>query len=142
VPWPEGRRPDNPLRLGLVAGALAAVLGGAPSTLYALTRGSNLTEATRAAGALLGRPTIIRGVFAHGALSLLWGVVLAVALPPRHRVAGGALAGLGIAAFDLGVVGRRVPAIRALPQGPQWADHVAFGATAGAVLAHMDRAGR
>jgi hypothetical protein len=44
------------------------------------------------------------------------------------------VAGLGIAALDLGVIGRRIPAIRALPQGRQWADHVAFGLTVGIVL--------
>ena len=36
-------------------------------------------------------------------------------------------AGLGIAALDLGVIGRRIPAIRALPQKRQWADHIAYG---------------
>ena len=41
------------------------------------------------------------------------------------------MAGLGIAALDLIVLGRRFPAIAALPQGPQWADHVAFGAVLG-----------
>jgi hypothetical protein len=47
----------------------------------------------------------------------------------------GALAGLGIAALDLGLIGRRFPRVRALPQLPQVADHVAYGATVGAVLA-------
>jgi hypothetical protein len=57
--------------------------------------------------------------------------VLARLLPRRHAAVWGAVAGLAIAALDLGVVGRRVPAIRELPQGPQWADHVAFGALVG-----------
>ena len=30
---------------------------------------------------------------------------------------------------------RRFPAVRALPQGRQWADHVAYGAAVGAALA-------
>ncbi|NUT55427.1 MAG: hypothetical protein HOQ03_05530, partial [Thermoleophilia bacterium] len=46
----------------------------------------------------------------------------------------GALAGLGIAALDLGLVGRRFARVRALPLGPQVADHVAFGAIAGRLL--------
>jgi hypothetical protein len=45
------------------------------------------------------------------------------------------LAGLGIAALDLGIVGRRFPRIRALPLLPQVADHLAFALSAAAVLA-------
>jgi hypothetical protein len=49
-------------------------------------------------------------------------------------VVGGGVAGLVIAAIDLEVVGRRHPAIRALPRVPQWLDHVAFGAIVGGLL--------
>ena len=43
-------------------------------------------------------------------------------------VFGGAVAGeLLIAALDLEVVGRNNVRMRALPRGPQWLDHVAFG---------------
>jgi hypothetical protein len=52
----------------------------------------------------------------HIALSLGLALLLAVALPPRSTVAWAALAGLGIAALDLGLVGRRFPPIRALAQ--------------------------
>jgi hypothetical protein len=72
-------------------------------------------------------------------VSTVWGTILAVALPRRRTAAWGALAGLLIAALDLGVVARRFPAIRALPTVPQVADHVAFGAIAGAVLAERHR---
>jgi hypothetical protein len=53
----------------------------------------------------------------------------------RHPVVAGASAGLGIAALDLGVIAKRYPAVAALPQAPQWADHVAFGAVVGWVAA-------
>jgi hypothetical protein len=54
---------------------------------------------------------------------------------PRRRLLGWAtLAGLGIAALDLGVIGRHLPRIRALPQPPQIADHLAYGVTVGVVL--------
>ncbi len=43
--------------------------------------------------------------------------------------------GSGIAALDLGLVGRRVARIHALPVLPQLADHAAFGALAGRLLA-------
>jgi hypothetical protein len=39
-----------------------------------------------------------------------------------------------LAALDLGIIGRRLPAIRALEQPPQWLDHAAYGLTVGVVL--------
>jgi hypothetical protein len=36
------------------------------------------------------------------------------------------------------VIGRRIPAIQALSQGRQWADHVAYGLTVGLVLRARD----
>lgn len=129
------------IRDGLVAGAAGAVTGGVPSTLHALATGRDPVEATLAAGSMVlpgeGRrtPLLVAAGVAHGSISLFWGVTLARTLPPRRPVLAGAAAGLAIAALDLGVVGRRFPRIRALPLLPQLADHVAFGATVGAVLA-------
>ena len=73
-------------------------------------------------------------MFAHGAISLGWGVVLAAVLPRRRTVVWGALAGLAVAGLDLGVLARRWPRIRALPTLPQVADHIAFGTLVGAVV--------
>jgi hypothetical protein len=78
---------------------------------------------------------LIAGAFAHVAISLFWGIVLGVALPRRNTALAGALAGVAIAALDLGLIGRYFPLIEALPFLPQLADHVAFGATAGLVIA-------
>jgi hypothetical protein len=64
-----------------------------------------------------------------------WGVVLARWLDRRHPVVHGAFVGLALAAFECGLVGRRRPAVRALPPVPQIADQVVFGAVAGLVLA-------
>ena len=125
---------------GLAAGSLAALLSGAPSTLHALATRSSPLEATLAAGALLlpreRRPLVLAlaAVPVHVTLSLGWAVLLAVVLPRRGTVACGALAGLAIAALDLGIVGRRHPRVRALAQLPQVLDHVAYGAVVGAVL--------
>jgi hypothetical protein len=125
---------------GVVAGAVAAVLSGAPSTLHALATRSSPLEATLAAGTLLlpreRRPLALAfaAVPVHLGLSFGWALLLAALLPRRRTVAAGTLAGLAIAALDLGVVGRRRPRIRALPQLPQVLDHVAYGATVGAVL--------
>jgi hypothetical protein len=133
------------LRAGLQAGAVAAVLSGAPSTVHALATGRSPFDAVEAAGTLLlpdDAPPSARaaaGLVSHGAISLGWAVVLAAVLPRRRTVVWGALAGLAIAGLDLGVLSRRWPRIRALPTAPQVADHVAFGALVGAVVS---RAGR
>ena len=125
---------------GLVAGAVAAVLSGAPSTLHAIATRASPLEATLAAGTLLvpreRRPLVLAlaAVPVHLALSLGWAVLLAAVLPRQRTVAYATLAGLAIAALDLGVVGRRVPRIRALALLPQVLDHVAYGATVGTVL--------
>jgi len=136
----------------VAAGALAGLVSGAPSTLHALLTGRDPLAAARAAGNLVlpgGAPPahlLLAGAAVHTVLSLGWGTVLGVALsrlpaPDMGRAARwGALAGLGIAAFDLGVVGRRRPLIRDLPVLPQVADHLAFGAVTGAVVARCRRA--
>jgi hypothetical protein len=105
-------------------------LSGAPSTALTVVRGGDLLESTRA----VGRGSLIAGGAAHVAISLGWGVVLAAALPRRRTVLAGAAAGVAIAALDLGVVGRHLPAIRALDWRPQVLDHIAYGAIVGAVL--------
>lgn len=127
-------------RDALVAGAVAAVVSGAPSTLHAIATRQNVLEASLAAGTLLlpaeeRRSRLLpAAMLAHGALSLGWAAVLTACLPRRHTVAWSIPAGLVIAALDLGVVGRRFPRIRALALAPQIADHVAFAVTVGAVL--------
>ncbi|MGQ0617550.1 MAG: hypothetical protein ACT4PW_11265 [Acidimicrobiia bacterium] len=129
----------------LRATVLAAALSGAPSTVHALVTGADPLAAARAAGTLVPgrrhRPGIVAGAIVHLVVSTWWATVLAVALPQRRRAAWGAGAGLAIAALDLGVIGRRWPAIAALPVGPQVADHVAFGAIVGGALSQRRRGG-
>ena len=126
----------------LVAGAWAAALSGAPSTVHALATGRDPFEATKAAGTILlpaetrTLPLVAAAAPVHLALSLGWAMVL-----DRAGVRGvvrGAAAGLAIAALDLGVVGRRFPRIRALPTVPQLADHLVYGAVVGALLERGD----
>jgi hypothetical protein len=112
------------------AAAIGGLLSGLPSTV--LVR--QPLEAARAAGTVLGRPTVVRGALAHAGLSLGWAVVLDRVLPRKAMPWHGAVAGLAVAALDLGVVGRRFPRVRALPQAPQWLDHVAYGMLVTAVL--------
>lgn len=126
----------------MTAAAVAAVVSGAPSTIHALARGANLLDATRAAGTALGRPSIVRGLAGHVAVSLGWAAVLG-RLPrrdgPAAAAATGAAAGAAIAALDLGLLTRRLPAVRALPKAPQVADHLAYGAAVALVLWWFDR---
>ena len=124
----------------IAAGAVAAAFSGAPSTAWALARGNDPLAAARAAGTLVPgqrhRPNLLGGVAAHLAISAVWTSAFAVAGRRwRWNAASGAVAGLAIAALDLGVVGRRYPAIAALALGPQLADHAAFGALLGGSLA-------
>src|SRR4051794_21761742 len=117
----------------LCAGLIAAVASGVPSTARALATNRDPLEGARAAGKLLlprerrTRPLLAAAVPVHLTLSLGWAIVLRRPLPSHHEPLLGAAAGLAIAALDLGVIGRRIPAMRALEQLPQWLDHVAFG---------------
>jgi hypothetical protein len=118
----------------VAAGLAGAALSGVPSTVVTLARGEDLIDGVRAAGAIvLPRETrtpvlVAAAVPVHLALSLGWAAVLDAA---DAGPLGGLAFGLAIAALDLGVIGRRIPAIRALPQGRQWADHAAYGLVVG-----------
>ena len=118
-------------------------MSGLPSTVITLARRESLLDGARAAGAiLLPRETrtpvlLAAAVPVHLGLSLGWAAV--IARLPRQGAMVGALAGLAIAAVDLGVIGRRIPAIRALPQKRQWADHVAYGLSVSYLLKRTQR---
>jgi hypothetical protein len=133
------------MRDAIHAGLVAAAMSGAPSTAIALARGDDVLEGARAAGALLlpretrTLPLLAAAAPVHLALSLGWALVLDRALPRGNEPLTGLLGGLAIAALDLGVIGRRLPTIRALPQPRQWADHAAYGIAVGTVLARSRR---
>lgn len=130
----------------LVAALLAGAVSGVPSTVHAVSTGRSPLAAARAAGEVLGRPGLARGLIAHALITLWWTVVLAALLPRRAGVGaaalGGAVGGAGIAALDLTIAYRRFPAIAALPIGGQVADHVVFGAVVGTVLQWAPTAAR
>ena len=130
----------------LVAGLAGAALSAVPSTAYTLATGGDLLEGARAAGAMLlprerRTPVLLASaVPVHLALSLGWAAVLAPLLPRGAEVPAGIAGALAIAGLDLRLIApRRFPAVSALPQGRQWADHVAYGAAVGAVLAWRRR---
>jgi hypothetical protein len=110
----------------------AAVLSGLPSTLHLLLTRRDPLKASLAAGSILlpnerkRGPLLIAAAAVHSSLSAAWGAVLAAALPRKKPVAEGIVTGLLTATLDLGIVGRRLPRVRALAVAPQVADHVAF----------------
>jgi hypothetical protein len=123
-------------------------VSGAPSTVHAVVSGRSPLAALRAAAALAsgrrrvsGVAELGAGLAVHAAISLAWATVLGAVLPRRRMVLWGALAGAGIAALDLGVIGRHVRPIAELPTAPQVADHVVFGATVGLALSRTGRPG-
>lgn len=132
-------------RDAVAAGAIAALVGGAPSTAWALLTGADPLEPTLAAGSLLlpneRRRTrlVLAAAPVHLALSLGWALVLERVLPRRHGIAAGTVAGAAIAALDLGLAARSFTRIRRLPLAPQVADHLAYGATVGYVLSRRRR---
>src|SRR5215213_6483927 len=135
--------PGDAVGAGLAGAACSAI----PSTAWSLLRGDDVLDGARAAGAMVlprERRTavlLLAAVPVHLALSLAWAGVMAAALPRHAEPAWGVVAGLAIATLDLSVIGRRIPAIRALPQGRQWADHAAYGVGVGLVL-RTRRSGR
>jgi hypothetical protein len=138
------------LRDVIRAGAVAAVVSGAPSTVWALASGDDPLAPSLAAGSMLFPASadrarlLVAATGVHVVLSLGWAQVLAVAPGRAKRSAAaaawwGAAGGLAIAALDLGLAhavrSPRLRDIRALPVLPQVADHLAYGAVVGALLA-------
>lgn len=130
----------------LASGTAAAILGGIPSTVYALATGGDPLEATRAAGAMLVDPASEDAVLfaaaavAHLGVNFFWAALLVWLLPRRHVLAWALVAATAIALIDLRVIAPLFfPEVHALAFGPQLADHLAWGASLGGVLAWRRR---
>lgn len=144
----EGRptRATMDRRAVAVSAVVAGTLSGLPSTIHAAVTGRHLLASTRAAGTLMPgrgrRPGVVAGAAVHVVMSAFWATVIAT-VSGRRRLGplDGALAGLAIAALDLGLIARRFPAIKALPQVPQWLDHAAFGAVVAGTIEHLRQDG-
>jgi hypothetical protein len=124
----------------LIAALVAGILGGIPSTAFALLTGGDVLEATRAAGAMLISPRagslqlMSAAAVVHFTVSFFWAAILAHSLPRRRIMLWAVVAASAIALLDLRIIGRLFPEIFALPFWPQFADHLAWGLTVGAVL--------
>ena len=128
------------------AGTAATVVSGIPSTLWAWVRGDDVTEAIRAAGAmLLPADSSFGALFAaaavvHTAISFFWAAILVRALPRRRVILSALVAALVIGIIDLKLIAPVFfPEVAALPFLPQMADHAMWGAMLGAVLAYRWR---
>jgi hypothetical protein len=136
------------MRDWVAAGVAGAVLSGAPSGVHALVRGANLLDSTAAIASAvlpdaLPRPVqVVVGAAAHVGMSLGWAAAMRRVLGPEPAAGAGAVAGLAIAALDLGVIGRRLPPIRRLPAVPQILDHVAYGVVVAVTLRTIRGIGR
>src|SRR3954451_23064521 len=138
---------DTPLTVALAdalaAGAAGAALSSVPSTAVTVARRESMLDGATAAGSILlpaerrTLPLVAAAVPVHLALSLGWAAVMSALLPRRATVPAAVAGALAIAALDLEVIGRACPRIRALPQGRQWADHVAYGLAVGLVVRHL-----
>jgi hypothetical protein len=120
----------------LEAAVVAGIVSGLPSTAEVLVRtrsiraaGNYVFDATARIGVLVPpfRPGLVRGAVAHAALSLLVAEAMGETLPSQRSVAWGGAAGLIVGVVTVGMIGRRIPAIRELPLGPQLADNATFG---------------
>lgn len=130
-------------RRTLEATAYAAVLGGLPSTLYAVAKDRRWSrgleygvDVTTRIGVLLPpfRPGLARGVGAHLLVSAIAGQSMAYLLPRRRSVAWGAALGLAMGVDNVVVIGRRISGLADLPVGPQLADNIAFGVVFAALV--------
>ena len=131
----------NRVRTTLVAGGLAGLLGGIPSTVYLLVTGGDVFVSVNALVAMIAanelpvlhRVAVAAGI--HFALSLFWASVLVALIPRRAPVLGALVASVLITFLDLKVIAPRYFAeVAALTFIPQLADHLAWGAVVGAVL--------
>ena len=120
----------------------ATLLSGIPSTVYALVTGGDALEATRAAGAMVGRPdSIVAAGAVHAAVSLFWTSLLWLVLPLKHTTLWALAASAGIAVLDLRIIAPVFfPEIAALAFWPQFADHLMWGACVGLPLEYRSRA--
>ena len=126
----------------LVAGGAATLLSGLPSTLYAFLRHEDISEATRAAGAMLISPgSSMLELFAaaavvHVAISFFWAALLVAFLPKRRVALWAIVAAVAIGLLDLRVIAPLFfPEVARLSFWPQMADHVMWGACLGVALA-------
>lgn len=129
---PSGRRGFTDLVRAWLA---ATLLGGLPSSAWALLTGGDVLEPTRAAGSMLlphataSGKLLAAAALVHPAVSAFWSLILWRLLPPRATLEWALLAALLIAVVDLKAIAPLFfPRVAALDFWPQLADHLMWGA--------------
>jgi hypothetical protein len=117
------------------------LFSGVPSTVFFLAAGQPLWPPVHAVGSMLvssnAAPWLIfvAAAAVHGAVSLLWTIVVACLIPVNHVVPWALAASGLIAAFDLRIVAPLFfPEVARLSFWPQFADHLAWGLLVGMTL--------
>jgi len=135
---PSGRRTFAELVRAWLA---ATLLSGLPSTAWALATGGDISEATRAAGAMLlpGETSLAKlagaAALVHCTVSLFWALPLWRWLPRQATLEWALLAAVLIALVDLKLIAPLFfPQVAALDFWPQLADHLMWGAAFGIAL--------
>jgi len=112
----------------------ATVLSSLPSTLHALSVDNDVTEATRAAGAMLisadsSLPQLFAAaVIVHSAISLFWASILTLILPHRRTIYWALAASAPIAVHIIAPM--MFPEVARLPFWPRFGDHLVCGVQA------------
>ena len=124
----------------------ATLLSGLPSTAWALVNGADVTEPTRAAGAMLlpHESSFARlvgaAILVHSSVSAFWATALWRTLPRRATLEWALLAAALIALLDLKIIAPLwFPSVAALEFWPQFADHLMWGAAYGIALGWRQR---
>jgi hypothetical protein len=126
----------------LEATVAASLLGGTPSIALAFARGGvggawrYGVNTTRAVGVLVPpwRPNLLGGTLGHFAISAAAGHLFGRFLPVRRKLLWAAVGGGAMGLVNVGIIGRRLPALRDLSFGQQLADNIAFGVVFAAIV--------
>jgi hypothetical protein len=127
---------------------VATLFSGLPSTLFFTATGGDLWPPIYAVGTMVvpgeSSPWLIfmAAALVHGAVSLLWTVVVASVIPVKHIPVYALAASALIAVIDLRIIAPLLfPEVAALSFWPQFADHLAWGLLVGVTL-HLRRTSR
>jgi len=133
----------------LAAGWTATLVGGTPSTLYALATGGDPMEATLAAGGMLlpasagTTALVVAAAVVHVCVSFFWAAILVRVMPRKQVILWTTTAAALIGLIDLRLIAPVFfPEVADLALGPQMADHLMWGASLGWVLARRSRTRR
>ena len=140
------RRRVVPIRTNACAALFAGLVGGIPSTLYAIASGGDWLESMNAVAAIVNaenlfivwRVSVAAAI--HFTISFVWASALLAILPHRRTLLWASASGAVIAVIDLLILAPILfPEIATLSFRLQLADHVLWGVVVGAFAARADK---